>query len=234
MSRLCIAMLIVLSWVVNAHGTTIHVKPTMTIIQPGQSAAVITLTNNGDQPINAQVRVFGWDQAQKDILAPTAKLVASPPMLTLAPGQVQSVRLVRTGKSPATAVEAYRLLVDEVPDASKPSDLGVVLQMRYSLPVFVLPRGNLKPANLAMTAAVEGDTLTLSARNQGEAYAQASGVSLAYAGKVVAPVLPGLLGYVLPGKSIEWKVPIPASVSAKGKPAGVTMMVNGRELQVSL
>src|SRR5688572_1278675 len=42
----------------------IHVKPTTLVMPPGQSAAVLTVTNNGDTPINAQVRVFAWDQVQ--------------------------------------------------------------------------------------------------------------------------------------------------------------------------
>lgn len=218
-----------------AHAATIHVKPTMTLIPPGQSAAVITLTNQGDTPLNAQVRLFGWDQVQgEEALSPTNRLVASPPMLTLAPRQTQSIRLVRTEKSPATQVEAYRVLVDEVLDSSQPRPSGVTLQMRYSLPVFVLPREKLRPAQVTVTASADGNLVKLGAANRGESYAQATEVSLQYRGGGTTPVVPGLLGYVLPGKSIEWKLPLPADAAAKGRPTRVRMMINGREMLVDL
>jgi fimbrial chaperone protein len=59
-------------------------------------------------------------------------------------------------------------------------------------------------------------------------------VSLQYRGGGTTPVVPGLLGYVLPGKSIEWKLPLPADAAAKGRPTRVRMMINGREMLVDL
>ena len=85
MTRKLLATFAFLLTMAYANAATIHVKPTMTLIPPGQSAAVITLTNQGDTPLNAQVRLFGWDQVRgEDALSPTNRLVASPPMLTLA------------------------------------------------------------------------------------------------------------------------------------------------------
>lgn len=233
MTRIMIAVMLALSWVAGARAAAIHVKPTMTLFPPGQSAAVITVTNQGDAPLNAQVRIFGWDQGgEGDILGPTSSLVASPPMVSLAPRQSQSIRLVRTARTRPAAVEAYRLLVDEITDGTPLPQSGVALQMRYSLPVFVLPRDNLKPAQLTLTASVADTVLTLAGRNVGEAYAQATNVSLEFPNKVSVPLVSGLLGYVLPGKSTQWKVPIPPSASRHGKPTGVRMMVNGRDMQV--
>ncbi|MGO4279257.1 fimbrial chaperone protein [Cupriavidus sp. OV038] len=235
MTRTLLATFALLLAMPFANAATIHVKPTMTLIPPGQSAAVITLTNQGDTPLNAQVRLFGWDQVGgEDALSPTNRLVASPPMLTLAPRQTQSIRLVRTEKSPATQVEAYRVLVDEVLDSSQPRPTGVTLQMRYSLPVFVLPREKLKPAQVTVTASADGNLVKLGAVNRGESHAQATDVSLVYRGGGTSPVVPGLLGYVLPGKSIEWRLPLPADAAAKGRPTRVKMMINGREMLVDL
>jgi len=48
-------------------------------LAPGQSSGVLTLTNEGDKPLHAQVRVFAWNQATgSDSLDPTDALVASP------------------------------------------------------------------------------------------------------------------------------------------------------------
>lgn len=71
--------------------------------------------NAGSNPINAQVRVFHWSQSDYgDKLAASQGLVISPPMLTLAPGGRQLIRVIRTGPPPATE-DAYRLSINELP-----------------------------------------------------------------------------------------------------------------------
>jgi fimbrial chaperone protein len=218
-----------------ATAASIHVKPTTVNLGPGQSAATITISNEGDKPLNAQVRVFGWDQQQnKDVLGPTDKLVASPPATTLAAGQSQSIRLVRVDKTAPTSEETYRLVVDEIPDKTDVTQVGVAVQMRYSLPVFVMPKAGMKKADLTVTAQVSGNALTVSAQNRGEVHAQAANVSVVYAGNVAVPVVNGLLGYVLPGKSMQWTVNLPADIMAKGKPMGVTATFNGQPFNVNL
>ena len=218
-----------------ASAASIHVKPTTVNLAPGQAAATITITNEGDKPLNAQVRVFGWDQQQnKDVLGATDKLVASPPATTLAAGQSQSIRLVRVDKAAPTSEETYRLVVDEIPDKTDVTQVGVSVQMRYSIPVFVMPKAGMKQADLTVTAQVSGNSLTVSARNRGEAHAQAANLSVVYAGNVTVPVVNGLLGYILPGKNMQWTVNLPADAIAKGKPTGVTATFNGHAFNVNL
>lgn len=220
---------------VAAVAASIHVKPTTVILGPGQNAAAITITNEGDKPLNAQVRVFGWDQQDgKDVLGATSNLVASPPATALAPKQSQSIRLVRTAKTPATAEEAYRLVVDELPDKSNLPTVGVELQMRYSMPVFVQPKTASKQDQVTVTAQLSGNTLTVNAQNQGQLHAQASNLAVVYAGGAAVSVINGLVGYVLPGKTMQWTANLPADAAAKGKPAHVTVLFNGQSFSVDL
>lgn len=234
MKRQCLLALAAVLCSAGAQAAAVHVKPTTVFLAPGQAATAITVTNEGDTPLNAQIRVFAWDQRQEqDALDPTPRVVASPPMLTLAPKQSQSIRVVRVDKTPPTAMEAYRLLVDEIPDTAGSPSTSVKVQMRYSVPVFVQAKANARPAHLSVKASVAGNALTLDAQNSGEVYAQASNVSLEYGGNVV-PVTKGLLGYVLPGKSMAWTLPVPAAPGAGGKPTRVRMTINGKEMRVDL
>ena len=53
---------------------SIHVMPTTITLGPGKATGVLPITNEGDAPVNAQVRVFAWDQAGgKDALSATQK-----------------------------------------------------------------------------------------------------------------------------------------------------------------
>ena len=219
----------------TAMAGSIHVMPTTITLGPGKATAVMTITNEGDAPIRTQVRVFAWDQKDnEDRLTPTQKVVASPPMATLAPKQTQSIRIVRVDKSPVAAEETYRLIVDEIPDATRAPDVGVSVQMRYSVPVFVLPKATMPPGAVTFAAQISGNTLTLDAQNKSDAHMQATEVAIEHAGGTSTPVVGGLLGYVLPGRSMRWSVPIPANAAAKGRPTRVVAMFNGQPIAVDL
>jgi len=214
---------------------TLHVKPTTVILTPGQNAGSITITNEGSTPVNVQVRVLGWDQSQNiDQLAVTDKLVASPPAATFAPGQSQAIRVVRMDKSPATHEEAYRVLVDEIPTQTSTPGAGVQLRMRYSLPVFVQPQAEAKQGKVELNAQVQGNSLVLTAQNNGLVHAQATDVSIQYGDRASTPVVKGLLGYVLPGKRMQWTLPVPANAAAKGNATAVTASLNGQTVAVAL
>lgn len=219
----------------SAVAASLFVRPTTVVLSGGQSAASITVTNSGNEPVTAQLRVFAWDQKDnEDKLDPTSALVASPPMMSIPPGQSQTIRLVRTGKTKPAREETYRLIVDEITDRTATAAAGVAIQLRYSVPVFVLPRAD-SPARLSVTAGVDGNELVIDAVNRGKAHAQISNVSLGYADGSSQLIGSGLVGYVLPDRNRQWKLPLPAAASAvQGPPRQVRAMVNGQEMQVAL
>lgn len=213
---------------------SLHVKPTTISLSPGQSASVMTVTNAGDTPMDVQVRVVEWGQVRNaEDLKATQKLVASPPRVRLAPKSSQSVRIVRVAKQAVTKEESYRLLVDEVVDPRGTPGVGVAMQIRYSVPVFVLPAAPAAGA-VKVTATSNRDTLSLNATNAGGLHAQLADVSVENAAGAVTPVTRGLLGYVLPGASREWRLTIPANAAANGRPVRMRALVNGQELAVDL
>jgi len=214
---------------------SLFVRPTTVVIARGENAASVTITNSGSVPVTAQVRVFAWDQAaNEDQLTPTEAIAASPPMAMIPPGQSQTVRLVRTAGGAAAREESYRLLVDEIPDRSAAAAGGsVAIQLRYSVPVFVMAAANAS-ARLDVNAAWATDSVKLEAANRGQGHAQISNVSLQYSDGTSVVVGEGLVGYVLPDKSRQWWLALPESGAPRGKPDSVRAMVNGQELTVRL
>ena len=218
----------------SADAASLFVKPTTVICGRRMSAASVTPTNSGDAAVTAQLRLFAWDQtANEDKLTPTSAIAASPPMMTIKAGQSQTIRLVRTAPSAAAKEESYRLLVDEITDRKADPGAGVVIQLRYSVPIFVMPQPR-DAANVTFKAEVDGDGLVLDATNVGKAHAQISNVSLSYADGSTQLVGAGLLGYVLPDKNRQWKLTLPAGSPGQRKPASVRAEVNGQELLVKL
>ncbi|HMN43323.1 MAG TPA: molecular chaperone [Povalibacter sp.] len=213
---------------------SIQVRPTTVILAGNETAASVTVTNTGNAPVTAQLRIFNWNQdGNEDRLDPTTAVAASPPMMTIAPGQNQTIRLVRVAKERATKEESYRLLVDEIADRTVDAGTtGVNIQLRYSVPVFVMPKTR-APARLSVTAKVADAGVVIDAVNRGDAHAQISKVSLTYADGTSQVLDPGLVGYVLPDKSRQWTLPLPASGS-QGAPRSISAVVNGQEMQVRL
>ncbi len=218
-----------------AGASGLQVAPVGLEFLPATPAQGLWLTNTGDQPLHAQVRVFQWTQAGgRDVLTPTQALVASPPMLSLAPGARQLVRVIRLGQPDANGGEqAYRLLVDELPQAQPQKQTGVQYVLRYSIPVFVEPANppdtTAIAATLRWSLAREGDGIALQVRNTGTAHAQLSEVSLLPPAGAPITVSAGLLGYVLPGMTMRWPLNIPASRLPSGTQLKVE--INGKPVE---
>jgi fimbrial chaperone protein len=227
--------LVLLSVVTGAQGASLFLRPTSLALSGKESAATITLTNSGEQSITAQLRLYSWDQKNNDdLLVETSTLVASPPMVSIPAGKSQTVRVVRVGTTPAAAQESYRLIVDEIVDRSQLSaDAGVVMQLRYSVPVFVMPKPGAK-ANATVNASLSGDTLTFDVTNRGATHAQISNITVAYSDGSSSTVNAGLVGYVLPDKQRQWLLKIPAGKNAGSSARQVRAVINGKELAVAL
>ena len=101
-----------------ATASGLQIAPVTLTLQATQNADGIWLSNAGENVLNAQVRVFRWSQSAYDNkLSPSQGLVISPPMLALAPGERQLIRVIRTSPPSAHAEDAYRLSIDELPPA---------------------------------------------------------------------------------------------------------------------
>lgn len=200
---------------------------------PGQAAAVLTLHNRGTLPLNAQVRVFRWTQdPDGDHLEPAMALVASPPIVQIPANGEQIVRVVLTQPPAAGSGEqAYRLLIDELPERRPQALTGVTMQLRYSVPVFVNAIVDAPPK---LTAALrrDGDKTLLVVRNNDTHHAQLAGVSIEWSDGSRSDVTAGLLGYALAGATRAWPV---ADARATGvAPRRLRAQINGVAVEIPL
>lgn len=203
------------------------------------NATELWIQNQGNSATTMQVRIVRWKQeggyerytAQQDV-------VASPPIVTIQKGNKQLIRLIKQGAVPAGTEQAYRIIVDEIPqpDAKAEPTIGLKLQMRYSIPLFVYGQGIPTVKEGAHHALVETRNLSwrvtradgqpaLEVRNQGDVHVRLSQVALEQGGQK-RTVAEGLLGYVLPGSTRSW--PIPAGVR---QPERMSAQINARDAQ---
>ncbi len=216
----------------SATAASLQVAPTSLQLTPRQNADALWLTNSGTAPVQVQVRVYEWRQdAGQDQLLPTTDLQVSPPMQSLAAGQQQLIRVVRSEPATPASQRAYRVVVDELPTVD-PRRTGMQFVLRYSMPVFVQPDAGtgLDYALQARLTRLDDGRPALEVHNSGNSYAQLADLGL---GPTNRPQIihPGLLGYVLGGQTMRWPLDIPAA-----RLAGATFSakINGESAQTPL
>jgi fimbrial chaperone protein len=189
-----------------AVAASLNVSPILLETFAPQQMATLTLRNTGSVAIVGQVRVFAWTQVNGlDVLSPTHAITGSPPMAEIRPGTDYTIRVVRVDTQPVVGEEAYRLVVDEVPDASARRNGVVAVALRYVIPVFFVAPGAGQGRLTWSIVRSEGKS-ALMATNTGDRRIQLR--DLALGGK---PVAKGLSGYVLGHSQRTWPL---ASVSA--------------------
>lgn len=202
-------------------------------------ATELWIQNQGNSATTMQVRIVRWKQeegferytAQQDV-------VASPPIVTIGKGSKQLIRLIKQGAVPMGVEQAYRIIVDEIPqpDVKAEPTIGLKLQMRYSIPLFVYGQGIptikegahhalVESKNLSWRVTQEAGHPALEVRNQGDVHVRLSQVTLDQGGQK-RTVADGLLGYVLPGSTRSW--PIPAGIR---QPEQMSAQINARDTQ---
>ncbi|MGR5946028.1 fimbrial biogenesis chaperone [Enterobacter sp. C4G1] len=240
--RICLVSMLGVTAVATgqAHAAaTILLWPIDPWLSADTKATELWIQNQGNSATTMQVRIVRWKQeegferytAQQDV-------VASPPIVTIGKDSKQLIRLIKQGAVPMGVEQAYRIIVDEIPqpDAKAEPTIGLKLQMRYSIPLFVYGQGIptikegahhalVESKNLSWRVTQEGGHPALEVRNQGDVHVRLSQVTLEQGGQK-RTVADGLLGYVLPDSTRRW--PIPAGIR---QPEQMSAQINARDTQ---
>lgn len=214
-----------------ARAASLQVAPTMLELLPGQEAEALWISNSGTEPVQVQVRLFRWTQSGgADDLQPTQALLVSPPMQELAAGQRQLIRVMRAGAETPDTQQSYRIIVDEVP-AFDPDRTGMQFVLRYSIPVFLQPEGPApQPRLLAQVIGDDDGMAWIQVSNHGDGYAQLADLAHGAPERPLV-VRAGLVGYVLPGQTMQWSLEHPPTRFLE---SGFSARINGESEQTPL
>jgi fimbrial chaperone protein len=233
---LAIVLLVAEARPAAAQAGSILIWPVDPVIEADARATALWLENPGKAPITLQVRIYAWSQdGGKNGYAPQDTILGTPPIVSIAPGAKQLVRLTRTTPALAGREQAFRVVVDEIPTASPAATSGaaVSFRMRYSLPLFSYGTGMARGVaanagtigqlpNLTWRIIGSGGERQLEVHNSGAVHARLTDVAFSRAASADddAVLAKGLLGYVLPGATMRWPLP-PGTTSANALIAAV-------------
>ena len=138
------------------HAQSLSVSPVTFNLAASQQATSLTVRNDGAEETVVQIRPFAWTQQPDDVLTPADDVVVSPRIVTIPPRSNQVFRVLVRHK--ATSKElTYRLILDQIPRASEPGAVRMVL--RISMPIFVEPVAPANPGVRFRLARRDGDTV---------------------------------------------------------------------------
>jgi fimbrial chaperone protein len=215
----------------EAPAATLDVRPTLLQLLPGQKVGVLYLVNQDDAPHTYQIKAFRWladgtEQRQE----PTDEIIANPAIVTLAPKQTQIVRYGLRAASGAPE-QAFRVIVDEVPQQAAQNGSGLSVLLRVSLPLFVRNVVQPPPPQLAASWREVEHSLHVEIANRG-----------AYTTRVVEAKVAGeggpagldlaQLHYVLPGGSTDFVFKLTTAWAPRR--ASVTLTTDGGDVTLPL
>jgi fimbrial chaperone protein len=192
-----------------ASASGLRVEPVLLELNAPAAAGVFTLRNDEDFEVVVQTRVFRWSQSDgAERLDLATDVVASPPILTLAPGAAYTVRVVRTAKTPVQGEQAYRVVVDELPDPRRLRSGGIAILLRQSIPVFFRARA-LAPADVSWALRLDAGQLLVIGSNRGDERLRIAALQLRDSQGRTAGFGRGLVGYVLGRSSMAFTITRP-------------------------
>lgn len=215
-------------FMIQAHAASLQVAPILLEFAPSEKVKELWLTNTGNEAIRGQVRVNTWTQSNnQDILTPSKDLIASPMVLTIPAGQRQLVRLIRSKTTTDQPEQAYRLIVDELPNLQTEKQGGLQLLLKYSIPVFFkasssegIEQGFTSLKGMSFKYSANKLTVT----NQSQHYKRFSQFTYIDAQGNRTPIQTGLMGYVLSGNSMQWNIPSNITIKPNGKFVAIVNM----------
>jgi fimbrial chaperone protein len=217
-----------------AGASELRVEPILLELNAPAAAGTLTLRNDEDVKITVQTRVFQWSQSNgRESLDPTTDIVASPPIVSLAPHTDYTVRIVRTSKQPVRGEESYRLFIDQLPAPQRQGQRTVAILVRQSIPVF-FRAAQLNKARVMWSLAHERDEVLITASNTGDERLRIADLRLRDAAGTNIGFGNGLVGYVLGRSSMTFIVTRPPRGFGAGGDVVVSAATNDGPIRATV
>ena len=192
---------------------TIGVSPLRIEVQPGAVSSSIDVTNRDSFDRTLRVEAFHWRHGDEIDRAKADDLLVSPPILAIKAGETRTIRMGLAVPNRSADEVAYRVFLTEV-HSEVGSGLAVAVDMRVSIPVFLVPANpsKSKPQWIAKRDGSRSVALTLKDTSAFHVHVTTLRAkdSTGALGSMRAPT------YVLPGDSHTWTVPLERAPGAQG------------------
>jgi fimbrial chaperone protein len=220
----------------SAQAGSFMVDPTRIELAPGRLSATLTIRNDDSEPAVIRVEARSWAQSGgEDQYQSSREILVSPPIMTIAPGGEQIVRIALRRPLDPLKELSYRIFLQEVPSAPRPGFSGLQVALRISLPVFVAPASGAAPKaawNVAYLA--REHALRVGLANAGNAHLQLQEFKLSAPGSSATLALQQTSAYLLPGQRRDWLIKLDPAQRIAGDRLRLRAKTDGGEMEQEL
>ena len=217
-----------------AGASELRVEPILLELNAPAAAGILTVRNDEDAVVAVQTRVFRWSQSNgRESLDPTTDVVASPPIVRLAPHTDYTVRIVRALKQAVGGEESYRLFIDQLPTGQRLGERSVAILVRQSIPVF-FRSAQISKATLSWSLSYEHDGVVITAKNLGDEHLRVADLRLRDGAGTSIGFGHGLVGYVLGRSSMSFTVRRPPPGFGAGGALVLTAATNNGPIHATV
>jgi len=184
---------------------TFSISPLRVELSASAQTGALTIRNQDAAPVVVQAEAVLWQQSDgQDQLTPTRDVLVSPAVFTVPGNGSQLIRVALRVPADAQRELSYRVILTEVPQRASPDFTGLNVALRLSLPVFVAPVAVAKPLlEWSATRGADG-TISLTARNAGNAHDRILTFSAAPSTGSASAMTQDVAAYLLPGQARTW------------------------------
>ena len=202
----------------HANAGSFMVDPTRIELAPGQLSATLTIRNDDSEPAVIRAEARSWAQNDgEDLYQSSKEILVSPPIMTVAPGSEQIVRIALRRQLDPLKELSYRIFLQEVPAAPRPGFSGLQMALRISLPIFAKPASGVAPKAAWNVAYLTKDhALRVGMANEGNAHVQLQEFKLSTIKKADTLALQQTTTYLLPGQRHEWLIKLDPTLRISG------------------
>jgi fimbrial chaperone protein len=198
----CLAAFAALAAASPAAAGALQVDPIRVDLSTDRKTGTVTVTNDAAAPVTIHATALAWSQAGgEDRYQDTSAVIVSPPIFTIPAGGTQTVRVGL--RSAAGAGHAYRLIIEEVPQANPQG--GIQVALRLNLPLFAMVQPG-STADLSWAAWQQPDgSWAVEARNGGAGHVRVDAAQASAATGISR--IPALdFAVLLPHGSRRWTI----------------------------
>jgi fimbrial chaperone protein len=188
-----------------ALATNINITPVRLELSGQHPYSVIKLTNVGSEPVTFQARIFNWGfKEENEDLSATEAVILNPPLVTIAPGAQQFIRIGLRRPNDTNSELTYRLILEELPRKQLEEGTAIKTLLRISIPVFGKSRTKATPKVVWSVNRMSDGKLRLRAVNMGSAHIQIKSLKVTDAHAATLHLTTTIPVYLLQTQSHEW------------------------------
>lgn len=124
----------------STQASSFSVSPVRLSLTPDRPIQALRIRNNKAHALSIETEVVGWTQDDAgDHYTASPRLIVSPPIFSLGPGEEQIVRMALDSDQLPKVEDAFRVFFSEIPEAAPKTTtaLGIRVALRLGVPVFV-------------------------------------------------------------------------------------------------